>query len=81
MKFFKCEDGTLFSLDDIVYVGLNFVEHPDGKVRADLENPWSVRLDASKAPSGRFALSQADYERLVKVLEEVGGVWKKSAGR
>lgn len=74
MKFFKCEDGTLLSIEDIVYVGLNFVEHPDGKVRADLENPWAVRLDASKAPSGKFALHQSDYERLVKVLEEVDGI-------
>ena len=74
MKFFKCEDGTLLSIEDIVYIGLNLVEHPDGKVRADLENPWAVRLDASKAPSGRFALSKSDYNRLVKVLEEAGGV-------
>ena len=69
MKFFKCEDGTIFSINDIC------------SIQEDQEvDTWEVLFNLYYCSKDRstynyrecVSITQADYERLVRVLEEEG---------
>ena len=80
MKFFKCENGTIISIKDIRTVvkddkecwtvRFNCYAYHDGEAIKYLERglySWFSAYDEFT-----ISITQADYERLVRVLEEEG---------
>ena len=75
MKFFKSENGTIFSIKDIVSI------QKGSSMAEESFDLWTVFLNVYTTCSGKnFGLinreyvyiTQGDYERLVRVLEKEG---------
>ena len=76
---FMCEDGTIVSVDNIVYLyNINVRPYYDGddpnRYPPPSKRPWEVVFDDVHRDNHSLEITQADYGRLVKMLEEKGVV-------
>ena len=69
MKFFKCENGIIFSINDICSIQ---GEQGDDMWEVFFNLYYCSKDNRSWEYREKVLISQADYERLVRVLEEEG---------